>query len=305
MDKNFVGNQPAYELIANHVARREPGPMILQGSCGLGKLFAAKAAASALLCTPIDRLGLHSDYFLLDKANDVIKVEDIQVLLERSSVSSVSGRKVFIIRNAENMNVQSQNKLLKLLEDRNRTNQMILTCNRGLLLDTIISRCNVIPFYSLPYKEMEEYLECLGVEPEGVHLAAYLCEYGPYNWEGTASCYGDLRTVYLKLLGMKKKEDIFWVLHLFLEKDPKSFYEVHSKHLLAGLQMLQYIFYHMTLLKLGDNLPELVEAELAGLARLYSLPQAFAACAMIEKHKYMAVQKYTKNDFFDLVRCLV
>lgn len=304
MDKNFEGNPYAYDLIMRNVTQKEAGPMILYGSNGLGKLSAAKAAASAMLGVPMERLTLNSDYYLLDKGNETIKVEDIHTLLERSSVSSVSGKKVFIIRNAENMNVQAQNKLLKLLEDRNTANKLIFTCSR-LLIGTIISRCNVISFYPLSIQEMDEYLKRQQVDQKDRHLAAYLCDFCPYNWEKVDSCYGDLRECYEELLEMGGKEEIFRCLHLLVEKDPKSFYEIHSKHLFTGMQLLQYVFYHIMMMKLGDTLPEHVTGELKGLERIYSLSQAYEASAAIESHKNRAVQKYTKNDFFDLVRKLV
>lgn len=304
MDKNFVGNAYAYDLIVRNVEQKEPAPMILYGRSGLGKLSAAKSAASAMLGVPIERLKLNLDYYLLDKENEIIKVEDIQALLERSSVSSVSGKKVFIIRNAENMNVQAQNKLLKLLEDRNTTNKLIFTCSR-LLIGTIISRCNTISFYPLSIQEMDEYLKKQQVNPKDRHLAAFLCDFCPYNWEKVEPCYGDLRKNYEELLGMDGKEEIFRCLHLLVEKDPKSFYEIHSKHLTTGMQLLQYVFYHIMMMKLGDTLPEPVISELKGLEHIYSLPQAYGASAAIESHKSRAIQKYTKNDFFDLVMKLV
>lgn len=305
MIKNFVGNQFAFESIQRHIGQDNPGPMILFGSSGLGKLSAAKAAASALLGVPIEKLSLNTDYYILDNENAAIKVDDVMLLLERSSISSVSGRKIYIIRNAENMNVQAQNKLLKLLEDRNKSNKLILTCNRNVLLDTVISRCNVIPFYPLAEQEMNEYLKLQGLEPEGRHLAAYLCFSCPYKWDEVKDCYDDLRETYLELLEMERTEDIFLKLHLLVEKDHKSFYEVHSKHLLSGLQLLQYVFFHIMLIKLDADLPDQVVIELKSLESRYSLQQAYEASEIIERHKCRAVQKYTKNDFFDLVRSLV
>lgn len=305
MNKNFVGNQFAFEAMKCYIAQKEPGPIILFGSSGLGKLSAAKAAASAMLGVPIEKLYLSTDYYILDKENDPIKVEDILFLLERSSISSVSGKKVFIIRNAENMNIQAQNKLLKLLEDRNKSNKLIMTCNRNSLLGTIISRCNMVSFYSLSVQEMNEYLKMQGLEPEGRHLATYLCCSCPYKWDEVKNCYDDLRETYLELLKMEKREDIFPKLHLLVEKDRKSFCEVHAKHLVPGLQLLQYVFYHIVLIKLGAELPEQVLTELKPLEGLYSLPQVYEASVEIERHKSRTLLKYTKNDFFDLVRSLV
>lgn len=303
MNKTFVGNQFAYESIRCHMEQKDPGPLILYGSSGLGKILAAKTAASFLLDIPEDKLTLYPDFYLLDKKDEVIKVEDIQLLLERSSISPVGGKKVFIIHNAENMNIQAQNKLLILLEDRNETNKLIFTCNQNLLLDTIISRCNVVTFFPLPIKEMEEYLKRQGVEPEGRYLAAYLCDACPYKWEEVQFCFDALNQTYKELIRMEQKKDIFRVLNLLIEKDPKSFYEVHSKHLLTALQLFQYVFYHLILLKLGGDVPEQIQKEFEILKNIYSINQAYDASVTIEKHKGQAL-KYTKNDFFDLMRVL-
>lgn len=305
MNKDFVGNQLAYEAIKRHIEQKEPGPLILYGSSGLGKGVAANAAAAAILGVTVERLRFNSDYYMLDKEEELIKVEDVQLLLDRSSISSVSGRKVFIIRNAENMNDRAQNKLLKLLEDRNKSNQLILTCNRNLLLDTIISRCSIVNFYPLQEKEMEEYLKLQGLEPDGRHLAAYLCSSCPYNWELVQYYYDELKETYRNLIQMKRGEDIFRTLHLLVEKDSKSFYELHSKHLVTALQLLQYVFYHIILLKLNEALPEQLKNELSALNQCYSLTQTYKASIAIEQHKGLSLKKYTKNDFFDLVRSLV
>ncbi len=81
-----------------------------------------------------------------------IRVEQIRVLQERLALRPLEGaRKVAIIAPADRMNAQSQNALLKTLEEPPSGTTLILTASAPeLLLATIRSRCAKIPFGPLP-----------------------------------------------------------------------------------------------------------------------------------------------------------
>jgi len=146
LQKTFWGNMSAYRHLENYLKQKHPSPLILTGKQGLGKQMAALTLASALLNCPEEELVRNRDFLLIDKGKEPIKVEDILGLLEQSSFTSLGTRKVYLICHAEKMNIQAQNKLLKLLEDRNLRNIVLLVCEQDTLPDTIKSRCVTITF---------------------------------------------------------------------------------------------------------------------------------------------------------------
>lgn len=90
-----------------------------------------------------------------------IKVEQIRELQRQMSFFSENGKyKVAIIDEAEKINKQAQNALLKTLEEPNDLSVIILiTKNDKKLLPTIISRCQKIKFGPLTDSEIEEWAE--------------------------------------------------------------------------------------------------------------------------------------------------
>ncbi|MFQ6752295.1 MAG: hypothetical protein ACLRFL_01855 [Clostridia bacterium] len=98
----------------------------------------------------------HPDIIILDQ--DSIKVEDVYNLMLQLNTLPVSNEyKIFLILNAENINELAQNKLLKSLEEPNKTNIFILTCAKtDKLLPTILSRLTkvYIPKLSILDKSM-------------------------------------------------------------------------------------------------------------------------------------------------------
>lgn len=98
----------------------------------------------------------HPDITIIDNAS--IKVEDINKLIPKLNTLPISNEyKVFVILNAENINEVAQNKLLKSLEEPNRSNIFILTsCKTDKILLTIMSRLTkvFIPKLSILDKSM-------------------------------------------------------------------------------------------------------------------------------------------------------
>ena len=100
------------------------------------------------------------------KNESTIKVADIQPIIDKSSETGIeSDYRFYIISKAENLSVESQNKLLKTLEEPNK-NQFYFLCvpSRFLLLQTIISRCNCIELSQGNKSKIEESLISRGVD---------------------------------------------------------------------------------------------------------------------------------------------
>ncbi len=117
-------------------------------------------------------------YFHIDipKAK-FIRINSIRSLKKESSLSSAeSGRKVFLIFDADAMNDAAANSLLKILEEPLEGTHFILTTSRkDQVKPTIISRCQLIQFSTLTDDEIHEALvRRENVEEERSHFIARL-----------------------------------------------------------------------------------------------------------------------------------
>ena len=183
-------------------SERLPHGLIFAGPVGVGKATTARALAALFLCekpkdtTPCGKCescrafgaNAHPDYHIVTK--ELIRFHDrtgkskgidlsIHVLrpevLEKAGRKAVMGRgKVFIIEQAELMNPQAQNALLKTLEEpAGRTLIVLLTDQPGAMLPTIRSRCQMVRFAALDERTVRKELERRGVgAPEAAAAAA-------------------------------------------------------------------------------------------------------------------------------------
>ena len=116
------------------------------------------------------------------KAN-FIKVNSVREIRREAAMSSIlGGKKIFILVNAESMNAEASNSLLKTLEEPTTDTTFILTTSqKELLLQTIISRCQFVQFDPLGEAEIQNALiERERVDPEQAALVARLAN-GSYT----------------------------------------------------------------------------------------------------------------------------
>ncbi len=133
--------------------------IILEGSDDETRFLAAKEIAAALMCQQdnapcgvcphcmkCDRL-IHPDLHILEKEADstMIKVDAVRSLKAKALLFPNEAKKsVFIIRQANLMNPQAQNALLKIFEEPASHICFILTCpSKSEFLDTVISRATL------------------------------------------------------------------------------------------------------------------------------------------------------------------
>ena len=168
-------------------AERPHHAYLLAGPEGGGKTLGARAFAAALLCH-VGGCGDCRDcrLALADKHPNQVVVEpegrDIHVDTVRSEVwhpayrtAPEPGRKVFVIREADRLNLAAADVLLKILEEPPAdTVIMLLSARPDELPETVVSRCHVVSFLPLSEGFVSKALEREGVHADRAALAARL-----------------------------------------------------------------------------------------------------------------------------------
>lgn len=104
---------------------------------------------------------INPDVFVLETEEKTILVDEIRKLRKDAYIMpNECEKKVYIIKDAEKMNVQAQNALLKILEEPPKFVCFILECeNEKKLMQTIRSRCSIYRFNDEKYDLDENCLE--------------------------------------------------------------------------------------------------------------------------------------------------
>ena len=102
----------------------------------------------------------HPDFKILSPEKGIIKKFEIEKLINSMATSPFeSKRKVFIIDDCDMMRLESQNALLKTLEEPPEyINIILVTSSSSKLLPTILSRCQIVKFYPLDISKIIDLL---------------------------------------------------------------------------------------------------------------------------------------------------
>ncbi|MFS0821060.1 DNA polymerase III subunit delta' [Bacillus sp. 1P02SD] len=240
---------------------------LFEGSRGTGKKEVGYLLAKSLFCqqpngyrpcndcTNCRRIssGNHPDVHLIEPDGQSIKKWQIQALQEEFSKTGVeSNRKVYLINHADKMTTNAANSLLKFLEEpTSQTVAILLTEQIHRILNTILSRCQVLSFQPLAPKVISERLIDEGISPTMASLVAHITnnleearELSEDTW------FGQSRSIVLQLyevIHTRPTHAFFflqdqWLPH-FKEKEQLSF----------GLDILLLIFKDLLYIQLGDE----------------------------------------------------
>ncbi len=166
--------------------RTVPHALLFTGAQGVGKQDAAKRLAMALnCCDPVAPApdnsknpgsftdpcgkcrscvkiisGTHPDIIHIRPKGAFIRIDQIRNLLSTLSMKPYEAAyRVVIISDADAMNPESGNALLKMLEEPpDRTILVLNTRQRSDLLPTVVSRCRHIRFNPISRKRLKQYL---------------------------------------------------------------------------------------------------------------------------------------------------
>ena len=193
MFSKLIGNDEVKESLRRLLSGgRVPGSMLFTGEEGIGKKLFALELAKAMNCR--QRIGVeacdecssckrisrstfppftsdddnkermiwseHADLAMVRPHKQIIRVKPMRELEREANFRPFEGAaRVFIVEDADYMNDQAANALLKTLEEPPPTSHLILTTsNPTALLATIRSRCQIIRFAPIDAAEVEKFL---------------------------------------------------------------------------------------------------------------------------------------------------
>jgi DNA polymerase-3 subunit delta' len=208
MFSTLIGNDEVKESLRRLLAGgRVPGSMLFTGDEGIGKKLFALELAKVLNCrqrigveacdecSSCQRIGRstfphfgkdeddkhrmiwseHADVAMVRPYKQIIRVPPMRELEREANFRPFEGAaRIFIVEDADAMNDQAANALLKTLEEPQPTTHLILTTsNPTALLATIRSRCQIIRFAPIDVEQVERFLiEHEGASDEDARLLA-------------------------------------------------------------------------------------------------------------------------------------
>ncbi|MFZ5762095.1 MAG: DNA polymerase III subunit delta' [Thermodesulfobacteriota bacterium] len=189
-----LGQAKAKEMLRRAMASAKMSHAYLfRGPAGVGKKTMAHAFAATINCAaPISheacgscpscqkfRSGNHPDFQLIAPEGASIKIQQIRELKKSLAFPPFEAHyRVILIADAHTMRRETANSLLKTLEEPPANTVLVLTADEASgVLPTIVSRCQVIPFFALPQTEVAQHLMAeAAIAPEQAATLAGIAE---------------------------------------------------------------------------------------------------------------------------------
>ena len=145
----MIGLAPWMQMGFDHVSSmnqtgRLPHALMIDGPGGWGEVELAAEIAMMLIERSGDpRTIAHPDFRWIEAENSVVKVDQIRNLIDFiQQTAHLGSLKVVVLEDAQKMNLNAANALLKILEEPPIGSHLILVTEaKDLMLPTVISRC--------------------------------------------------------------------------------------------------------------------------------------------------------------------
>jgi DNA polymerase-3 subunit delta' len=192
-------------VLSTALASGQPSHAYLfHGPAGTGKRTVARAFAAELLAEGSDdpdavrtrvMHGAHPDLtWVRPSGAHVMRVDDVEgpVVSAATRTPFEARRRVFVLERVDTMNDEVANRLLKTLEEpAHYVHLILMTDALGRVLETVVSRCQLVRFEPLPAATIAEQLAGDGVAPERADACARLALGNAARARYLASSEGD------------------------------------------------------------------------------------------------------------------
>lgn len=258
---DIIGQQKIIDYLKISIKKnRVAHGYIFDGPDGVGKAMVALRFAQALYCKNFDGDGCgicscchkvmggnHPDIKIIEPEGASIKNSQIEDFQKDLMVKPYeSSKKVYIIKNADDMTVSAQNRLLKTLEEPPEYGVIILLSTNGnSFLPTIRSRCQILKFQRVGQKYIEGFMMDkyhMAVEEARI-LAAF-----------SDGIIGKAMALHESDEFKRMREETIQIIDRILEKDPievfvaTEFFKQNKENIYEILDVLLLWFRDMLLL---------------------------------------------------------
>lgn len=173
----IISGQPKAATLLDRSLRSEKiaHAYLFRGPEGVGKREAATAFAAQLNCAEQENGAAcrrcpscrkffsdnHPDFIHIEPDGAAIKISQIRELKKTLTFPPFEARyRVVLLADIHTMRREAANSMLKTLEEPPDDTIIILTGDEaGTILPTILSRCQIIPFFALPFAQVAETLQ--------------------------------------------------------------------------------------------------------------------------------------------------
>jgi len=298
---DIYGHEKQIAILKQALAQNRVGHSYLfSGIDGAGKKTLALELAKVLNCEKADEINdscekcpvclkikrhNHPDIFLIEAEGQFIRIAAIREIQEQMTFRPMEGKKrVYVIDNADRMNEQAANALLKTLEEPSASNILILvTAKPYTLPSTIISRCRHMRFNPVAIDTVTKFLiERQNMEKQSALLLAGLSggsisQALELNKEDVIAYRAEI----LKMLASTKKSDPMSLLAF------ASFFGQDKREIKQGFNILQSCFRDALVYKETSNNQMLINQDetsfIASLAERLTGSQILQNIALLEK----------------------
>jgi DNA polymerase-3 subunit delta' len=188
--ESIIGQERPIRFLTQILQKRSiPHAMLFTGVDGIGKQTTARALGMALHCLnpvgvsacgecPSCRKvisGAHPDMITVKPEGAFIKIDQVRAVSRQLRFAPLEGNwRIVIISDAQALNLEASNAILKILEEPPKGTVIILTATQTMdLLPTIVSRCQQVAFRPIPYEKVAEVLvELRGLDRQTATILA-------------------------------------------------------------------------------------------------------------------------------------